>query len=77
MIPFWQGLLPIKSIGRLVDAIYCIRAKNSRSGSHVTRRQGLLEPTPGTDLMYRSWIFAWSGKATAKRLGLCSPTEGG
>ena len=58
---FWQGIDPIEAIRLLGDAIYYVHAKDSRVDSHVTRRQGLLDPTPFTDLIHRSWLFRTVG----------------
>lgn len=58
---FWQGIDCTEAIRRLGDAIYHVHAKDSRVDQHVTRRQGVLDPTPFNDHMNRSWLFRTVG----------------
>jgi sugar phosphate isomerase/epimerase len=58
---FWQGTDPIEVIRVLGSAIYHVHAKDTAIDPINTRRNGVLDTTPYSQIAERSWVFRTVG----------------
>lgn len=60
---YWQGIDMLEAIRTLGDAgaIHHVHAKDSRTYETNVRRKGILDTTPYTDELNRSWLFRTIG----------------
>lgn len=54
---FWYGIDPLEALRQLGDAVYHVHAKDLQVNAHNVRLNGLLDPTPFSDLAERAWTF--------------------
>lgn len=58
---FWQGMDPLRVIRQLKDSIFHVHAKDCHIDPQNTSLNGVLDATPYTDEINRSWIFRTIG----------------
>ena len=63
---FWQGIDPVEAVRKLKGAIYHIHAKDTEIYRTNTAINGVLDTTPYSDELNRSWIFRTVGYGHGK-----------
>lgn len=58
---FWQGISPVAAIRELKGAIYHFHAKDTKIDEMNTKVNGVLDTTPYSEEVKRSWIFRTVG----------------
>jgi sugar phosphate isomerase/epimerase len=57
----WQGIDVLEALRTLGDAVYHVHAKDVRVQPHNVRVDGILDPTPYSELRRRAWTFRTVG----------------
>jgi sugar phosphate isomerase/epimerase len=58
---FWQGIDPLEALHALGEAIYHVHAKDTRMQIRNVRVNGVLDPTPFSEIQRRAWTFRTVG----------------
>lgn len=58
---FWYGIDPLVATRHLASAIYHVHAKDTRTLDHVIQLNGVLDPTPFSQIGERAWDFRTVG----------------